>query len=108
MEDDLMRIFGSERIAGLMQKLGMEEGQEIEHPFITRAIETAQKRVEGRNFEIRKQLLEYDNVMNRQREVIYSERRKVLEGEDLREHFLGMIEEVVDAMAAGYSLAEEN
>ncbi len=108
MEDDLMRIFGSDRIAGLMQKLGMEEGQEIEHPFITRAIQTAQTRVEGRNFEIRKQLLEYDNVMNRQREVIYAERRKVLEGEDLREHFLGMIEEVMDAMTAGYSLQEED
>ncbi len=108
MEDDLMRIFGSDRIAGLMQKLGMEEGQEIEHPFITRAIQTAQTRVEGRNFEIRKQLLEYDNVMNRQREVIYAERRKVLEGEDLREHFLGMIEEVMDAMTAGYSPQEED
>ena len=91
-----------------MQKLGMEEGQEIEHPFITRAIQTAQTRVEGRNFEIRKQLLEYDNVMNRQREVIYAERRKVLEGEDLREHFLGMIEEVMDAMTAGYSPQEED
>ena len=108
LEDDLMRIFGSERISGLMQKMGMEEGQEIEHPFITRAIQTAQTRVEGRNFEIRKQLLEYDNVMNRQREVIYAERRKVLEGEDLREHFLGMIEEVMDEMTAGYSLGEED
>ncbi len=108
MEDDLMRIFGSDRIAGLMQKLGMEEGQEIEHPFITRAIETAQKRVEGRNFEIRKQLLEYDNVMSRQREVIYLERCKVLEGENLKEHFLGMIEEVMDEIVAGYSSAEEN
>ncbi len=108
MEDDLMRIFGSDRIAGLMQKLGMEEGQEIEHPFITRAIQTAQTRVEGRNFEIRKQLLEYDNVMNRQREVIYAERRKVLEGEDLREHFLGMIEEVADGFTAGYAPEEED
>ncbi|MBI3315876.1 MAG: preprotein translocase subunit SecA [Candidatus Omnitrophica bacterium] len=103
LEDDLMRIFGSDRIAGMMQKLGMEEGQEIEHPLVTRAIQTAQKRVEGRNFEIRKQLLEYDNVMNRQREVIYEERRKVLEGEDLREHFLGMIEEVVDEQCVAYS-----
>src|SRR3989338_6783250 len=103
MEDDLMRIFGSERISGLMQKMGMEEGQEIEHPFITRAIQTAQTRVEGRNFEIRKQLLEYDNVMNRQREVIYGERRKVLEGEDLKQHYVGMIEETTDSMAVGYS-----
>ncbi|HXV18594.1 MAG TPA: preprotein translocase subunit SecA [Candidatus Omnitrophota bacterium] len=108
LEDDLMRIFGSDRISGLMQKLGMEEGQEIEHGFITRAIETAQKRVEGRNFEIRKQLLEYDNVMNRQREVIYEERRKVLEGEDLREHYLGMIEETLDAYVQGYQPSEED
>ncbi len=107
MEDDLMRIFGSERIAGLMQKMGMEEGQEIEHPLVSRAIETAQKRVEGRNFEIRKQLLEYDNVMNLQREVIYAERRKVLEGENLREHFLGMIEEALDALAGGYTVDSE-
>ena len=107
LEDDLMRIFGSERISGLMQKMGMEEGQEIEHPLINRAIETAQKRVEGRNFEIRKHLLDYDNVMNHQREVIYAERRKVLEGEDLREHYFGMIEEVMDELTAGYSQNEE-
>jgi preprotein translocase subunit SecA len=107
LEDDLMRIFGSDRISGFMQKLGMEEGQEIEHPLVTRAIETAQKRVEGRNFEIRKQLLEYDNVMNRQREVIYEERRKVLEGENLREHYLGMIEEAMDSLAAGFNPAED-
>ncbi len=108
LEDDLMRIFGSERISGLMQKMGMEEGQEIEHPFISSAIENAQRRVEGRNFDIRKQLLEYDNVMNRQREVIYEERRKVLEGQDLREHFFGMIEEVIDSMTAGYNNGEED
>jgi preprotein translocase subunit SecA len=107
LEDDLMRIFGSDRISGLMQKMGMEAGQEIEHPFISRAIETAQTRVEGRNFEIRKQLLEYDNVMNRQREVIYAERRKVLEGVDMGEHYRGMIEEVVDAIVQGYSPSEE-
>ncbi len=108
LEDDLMRIFGSERISGLMQRLGMEEGQEIEHPFVTRAIETAQKRVEGRNFEIRKQLLEYDNVMNKQREVIYAERRRVLEGENLKEHYLGMMEEVADEFAAGFGPNDEN
>jgi len=108
LEDDLMRIFGSDRIAGLMQRMGMEEGQELEHPLINRSIETAQKRVEGRNFEIRKQLLEYDNVMNKQREVIYQERRKVLEGEDLREHYLGMIEEAVDGIAAGTNSSEED
>jgi preprotein translocase subunit SecA len=108
LEDDLMRIFGSDRISGLMQKLGMEEGQEIEHPFISRAIETAQKRVEGRNFEIRKQLLEYDNVMNRQREVIYEERRKVLEGKDLREHFIGMVEETAESLSVGFPPEEED
>ncbi len=108
MEDDLMRIFGSERISGMMQKLGMEEGQEIEHGLVSKAIETAQKRVEGRNFEIRKQLLEYDNVMNRQREVIYEERRKVLEGENLKEHYLGMIEEVMDEAAASSPQGEED
>ena len=107
MEDDLMRIFGSDRISGLMQKLGMEEGQEIEHPFISKAIENAQTRVEGRNFEIRKQLLEYDNVMNKQREVIYEERRKVLEGQDLREHYLGMIEEALDMIVHETVLTEE-
>ncbi len=107
MEDDLLRIFGSERLAGLMQKMGMEEGQEIEHPFISKAIENAQRRVEGRNFEIRKQLLEYDNVMNKQREVIYEERRKVLEGKDLRGHYLGMIEEAMDSVTAGYTPEEE-
>ncbi len=108
MEDDLMRIFGSDRIAGFMQKMGLEEGQEIEHPLVSRAIETAQKRVEGRNFEIRKQLLEYDNVMNLQREVIYAERKKVLEGENLRDHYLGMIEEAVDSLLQGYSPEAED
>ncbi len=108
MEDDLLRIFGSDRLSGLMQRLGMEEGQEIEHPFISKAIENAQQRVEGRNFEIRKQLLEYDNVMNKQREVIYEERRKVLEGENLREHYLGMIEEAMEAVVSGYDPSQED
>ena len=102
MEDDLLRIFGSDRLGKFMERLGMEEGQEIEHPLVTHAIANAQQRVEGRNFEIRKQLLEYDNVMNKQREVIYEERRKVLEGENLREHYLGMIEEAVDSLTLAY------
>ncbi len=96
LEDDLMRIFGSERIKVIMEKLGMEEGQDIQHPFITRAIGTAQKRVEQHNFEIRKHLLEYDNVMNRQREVIYDERRRVLFGEDLKNYVFEIMEEVAD------------
>ncbi|MBI4358777.1 MAG: preprotein translocase subunit SecA [Candidatus Omnitrophica bacterium] len=102
LEDDLMRIFGSDRISGLMERLGMEEGQEIEHGLVTRAVETAQKRVEGRNFEIRKHLLEYDDVMNRQREIIYEERDRVLESESLTDHILEMIENVIDDMIAQY------
>ncbi|MCX5666364.1 MAG: SEC-C metal-binding domain-containing protein, partial [Candidatus Omnitrophica bacterium] len=96
LEDDLMRIFGSDRIKLIMEKLGMEEGQEIQHGFITKAISTAQKRVEQHNFEIRKHLLEYDNVMNRQREVIYDERRKVLFGQDLKSYIHELMEEIVD------------
>jgi preprotein translocase subunit SecA len=87
LEDDLMRIFGSDRIKGIMDRLGMEEGEVIENPLVTRAIRTAQKRVESRNFEIRKQLLKYDNVMNQQREVIYSRRQRILRGRGLREEF---------------------
>ena len=102
LEDDLMRIFGSDRISGLMQKLGMQEGEEIQHPLVSRAIETAQKRVESRNFEIRKHLLEYDDVMNRQREIIYSERDRVLKGEDLTEHIFEMIEDLVEIVLAIY------
>ncbi|MFA5144165.1 MAG: preprotein translocase subunit SecA [Candidatus Omnitrophota bacterium] len=96
LEDDLMRIFGSDRIKTVMDRLGMEEGQDIQHPFITKAIETAQKRVEQHNFEVRKHLLEYDNVMNRQREVIYEERRKILQGEDLKDYIHEVMEEVLD------------
>ena len=79
-----MRIFGAERIQGLMERLGMEEGEPIEHRMVTRAIENAQKKVEGHNFDIRKHLLEYDDVMNKQREVIYDRRRETLGGENLQ------------------------
>jgi preprotein translocase subunit SecA len=96
LEDDLMRIFGSDRIKTIMERLGMEEGQEIQHGFITKAIETAQKRVEQHNFEIRKHLLEYDNVMNRQREVIYEERRKVLYGDNVRDYIYELMDEIID------------
>lgn len=102
LEDDLMRIFGSDKIKMVMERMGMEEGQDIQHPFITKAIETAQKRVESHNFEIRKHLLEYDNVMNRQREVIYDERRKVLFGENLKEYIRELIEEVLAAALDTY------
>jgi len=96
LEDDLMRIFGSERIASVMDRFGMEEGQPIEHSIISRAIEGAQKKVEGINFNIRKNLIEYDDVMNQQRKVIYSQRRDILKGEGLIEAIEGMIEEVVE------------
>ncbi len=94
LEDDLMRIFGADRIQGIMNRLGMEEGVPIEHGLVTRAIENAQKKVEGHNFDIRKHLLEYDDVMNKQREVIYQRRREVLQGENLKEDVLEMAEEL--------------
>jgi preprotein translocase subunit SecA len=90
-----MRIFGSDRIAGLMQRLGMEEGVPIEHGMVTRAIERAQKQVEGRNFEARKHLLEYDDVMNKQRESIYTLRRSILEGREGKEYILNAADEIV-------------
>jgi preprotein translocase subunit SecA len=98
LEDDLMRIFASERVSQLMLKLGMEEGVPIEHGMVTRAIANAQKKVEAHNFDIRKQLLEYDDVMNKQREVIYKHRRAILAGEDLSEQIRHMAEQVVDSL----------
>ncbi len=92
LEDDLLRIFGSERISSIMDRLGVAEDEPIVHPLINRSIESAQKKVEGRNFEIRKHLLEYDDVMNKQREVVYSERRRILSEESLR----GSVEEMID------------
>jgi len=106
LEDDLLRLFAQERIAKIMDKLGMEEGEPIEHPWVTRAIETAQKRVEAHNFEIRKHLLEYDDVMNTQRKIIYGERRQLLEGEDIREVVEGMLEEVLDGILDLYTNEE--
>ncbi len=99
LEDDLLRIFGGERITSIMERLGMEEGEPIENALITRAIENAQSKVEGHNFEIRKQLLEYDDVMNQQREVIYAQRREALFGEDLHEDVEAMIEELAVGIA---------
>ncbi|MEG2172285.1 MAG: preprotein translocase subunit SecA [Desulfovibrionaceae bacterium] len=96
LEDDLMRLFGSERIAGLMQKLGLEEGESIENAMVTRAVESAQKRVEGHHFEIRKTLLDYDNVMNQQREVIYSLRRELMQEEDLDPVLSEFMEDVLE------------
>ncbi len=102
LEDDLMRLFASDRIMGLMDKLGMEDGQVLEHPWLTKAIENAQKRVETHNFEIRKHLLEYDDVMNRQREVIYSMRRSVLESGNVKHMILDAMTRLVQEMAARY------
>ncbi len=93
LEDDLLRIFGGERITKIMDRLGIDEGEPIEHPLISRAIENAQSKVEGHNFEIRKQLIEYDDVMNQQREVIYRQRRQALQNNNLKDEFLQMIEE---------------
>ena len=98
--DDLMRLFGSDKLVGIMDRLGLEEGQVIEHPWVSKSIEIAQRRVEQYNFEIRKQLLEYDNVMNKQREVIYGQRRSVLEGASLKEDILGIIEKIIDDIIA--------
>jgi len=103
LEDDLLRIFGSERIKGLMGRLGMDDGQPIEHRIVSNAIEKAQKRVEGHNFEIRKHLLEYDNVMNKQREVIYAQRRQILSGESLTEDILEMSEELLEDLVEEYT-----
>ena len=96
LEDDLMRLFGADNIAALMDRFGMEEDIPIDHPLVGGAIERAQKKVESRNFEIRKHLLDYDDVLNKQREVIYGQRRRVLEGEDMRQPILEMVEEVID------------
>ena len=96
LEDDLMRLFGSERIDSVMQRLGMEEGQEIESPMVSKAIASAQKRVEGRNFDIRKHLLEYDDVMNSQREYIYTERDEILKGEDISYKIITYIDEICE------------
>jgi preprotein translocase subunit SecA len=115
LEDDLMRIFGSDRIAGLMQRLGMEEGVPIEHKMVTNAIARAQKQVEAQNFSVRKHLLEYDDVMNKQRESIYALRRELLEGKinitddesvDSREYLITLAEELLDSTVETYAGAE--
>jgi preprotein translocase subunit SecA len=102
LEDDLMRIFGSDRISGLMNRLGMEEDIPIENKIVTKAIENAQKRVEAHNFDIRKHLLEYDDVMNKQRKEIYSFRKELLQGDNLKDRIFSMIDEVVDEMISIY------
>jgi preprotein translocase subunit SecA len=116
LEDDLMRIFGSDRISGLMQRLGMEEGVPIEHGMVTKAIERAQKQVESQNFSVRKHLLEYDDVMNKQRENVYGLRRQILEGQirlrdeddqeeilDTRKYLMMLAEEILDSIVETYA-----
>src|SRR5213594_313186 len=95
LEDDLMRLFGSDRIVKYMEKMGLEEGQELEHPLLNRSIETAQKRVEQHNYQIRKRTLEYDDVMNKQREVIYGFRNEIIHAADVRDRLMDIMEEVV-------------
>ena len=102
LQDDLLRIFGSDRISGLMEKLGMEEDVPIEHRMVSRAIENAQKKVEDHNFDMRKHILEYDDVMNQQRKVIYEQRRQILAGTDLKDEVLNLAEDLFDGVIAFY------
>ncbi len=102
LEDDLMRRFGSERISGMMEKLGMEEDVPIEHGIITKSIENAQVKVEGHNFDLRKHVVQYDDVMNKHREVIYDDRRKIVNGDDMQDRVWGMVEAEVEKMVRGH------
>jgi preprotein translocase subunit SecA len=107
LQDSLMRIFGSERVSGLMQKLGMQEGEAIEHPWVSRAIENAQRKVEGHNFDIRKQLLEYDDVANDQRKVIYEQRNRLMEVEDISESIAAIRRDVINDLIS-YSIPPQS
>ena len=108
LEDDLLRIFGADRLKGLMGRIGMEDGIPIEHRWISRAIENAQKKVEAHNFDIRKHLLEYDDVMNRQREVVYHRRRQLLSGEPLKDEIVEMAEEQVDTIVEAHADSDKD
>jgi preprotein translocase subunit SecA len=106
LEDELMRRFGTDRIAGLMNRLGMEEDMPIEHGIISKSIESAQTKVEGHNFDIRKHVVEYDDVMNKQREVIYAIRRRILEGENLHERMMEIISNQIGLLVAAQASAD--
>src|SRR5205814_1655400 len=108
LEDDLMRLFGSDRIVKYMERMGLEEGQELEHPLLNRSIEQAQKRVEQHNFQIRKRTLEYDDVMNKQREVIYGFRNEIIHAEEVRDRLMDIMEEVVIQKVEQFTSAEED
>lgn len=104
LEDDLLRIFGSERVSKIMDLLKIEEGEAITHSMISKSIENAQKKVEAHNFDIRKNLIEYDDVMNKQREVIYSQRREILGGQDIRESFMEMLDDTIEDIVAAFAI----
>jgi preprotein translocase subunit SecA len=108
LEDDLMRLFGSDRIVKMMERMGLEEGQELTHPWLNRSIQQAQKRVEQHNFQIRKRTLEFDDVMNKQREVIYGFRNEIIHGEDVRDRLMDIMEEVVVDKVAQFTNAESD
>ena len=107
LEDDLMRLFGAGNIVKYMEKMGLEEGQELEHPLLNRSIEQAQKRVEGHNYQIRKRTLEYDDVMNKQREVLYGFRNEIIHGDDVRDRLMDVMEEVVLTKVQEFTSAED-
>ena len=104
LEDDLMRLFGGERIRAIMDNANMPDDEPLEHKILTKSIESAQRKVEGNNFSIRRHVLQYDDVMNKQREIIYGERRRVLEGENLKEHILGMIRNIIENAVEIYTM----
>ena len=108
LEDDLMRLFGSDRIVKYMEKMGLEEGQELEHPLLNRSIGQAQKRVEQHNFQIRKRTLEYDDVMNKQREVIYGFRNEIIHAPDVRDRLMDIMEEVVLQKVEQFTAAQSD
>jgi preprotein translocase subunit SecA len=108
LEDDLMRIFAADRISGIMQRLGMEEGVPIESRFVSKQIENAQKRVEGQNFSYRKHVLEYDDVMNKQREAVYGLRKQLLEGDDQKEYLMGIGDEILIDLVARHANEEKH
>ncbi|HVY70009.1 MAG TPA: preprotein translocase subunit SecA [Verrucomicrobiae bacterium] len=108
LEDDLMRLFGSDRIVKVMERVGLEEGQELEHPLLNRSIQTAQKRVEQHNFQSRKRILEYDDVMNKQRDVIYGFRNEIINAEDVRDRLMDIMEEVVVQKVEAHTSADQD
>ncbi len=108
LDDDLMRLFGQDRLTGIVNALGLPEDIPIEHKMLSNAIESAQKRVEGKNFNIRKHVLQYDDVMNKQREVIYNQRKKVLNGDNLRDIYVSMIKNIIDSTVGSYCMEEHD